>query len=258
MKRILGVAAVVSAVAMGTLATRALAVDPSCPPPLTAGPLFDWDADCFAYETSYNPATFISTAGSKLVVVGKLKITCPPFDDLLPDPTNEYTFVFDMLTSAGTPAPTVIGTTTIWTCNYGTGRFRIYKDGALNAPGAGAMPAAPGAGVVIPEFEDGTLILNGTLPNFRTQITKTGTNPANGSFRTDTYAFTPGGTLYSRTTGCCPTPLVIPGIVQGLWCVTTGCVPATYSAHPDGKFDASDLTTPAKTSTWGAIKMLYR
>lgn len=254
MKRILGVAAVLGILALGTAPARAgSTVNPACPATGVKGVMFDWDANCFAYETVYNTATFISTSGSQLVVVGKLTITCPPFDDLIPDALNEYTFVFDQLTSAGTPAPTVVGSTTIWNCNYGTGRFRIFKDAALDAPNACCMPAAPGGGAIIPEFENGTLILQGTLPNFRTQITKTGTNPANGSFKTDVYAYSPFGTLYSRTA------TVIPDISQGLWCVTSGCVPATYSAHPDGKFDAKyDPTTASRTSTWGSIKMLYR
>jgi len=252
MKRILGVAAVL--MALGSATTfAATAVDPSCPATGVKGVMFDWDANCFAYETSYNNATFISSPGSQLVVVGKLTITCPPFDDLLPDATNEYTFVFDQLTSAGTPPPTIVGTTSIWNCNYGNGRFRIFKDGALNAPNACCMPVAPGGGAIIPEFQDGTLILQGTLPNFRTQITKSGTNPPNGSFKTDIYSYSPLGTLFSRTA------TVIPDIAQGLWCVTTGCVPASYSAHPDGKMDAKyDPTTASRTSTWGSIKMLYR
>ena len=46
------------------------------------------------------------------------------------------------------------------------------------------------------------------------------------------------------------------GLMQGLWCVTSGCTPSGYSAHPDGKFD--NPPTAVRTSTWGAIKDLYR
>jgi hypothetical protein len=38
--------------------------------------------------------------------------------------------------------------------------------------------------------------------------------------------------------------------------VTSGCTPSGYSAHPDGKFD--NPPTAVRTSTWGAIKDLYR
>jgi hypothetical protein len=118
-----------------------------------------------------------------------------------------------------------------------------------NAPTEATIGSNPPGGTAVPAYfkDGGNLILSGALLGFTTQITKTGTNPANGSFRINSYTFT-GGSLLSLVAGA--TPL----LMQGVWCVAT-CVPSNgYSAHPDGKYDA----VPVRTSTWGTIKQLYR
>ncbi len=251
MKRMIGVAALLGLLAAGALATSAHAQPPAC----GSGPLIDWDADCFSFEPpavpgpGYDPSTFFSAAGSPLTVVGIVTYFCSPFLDLNANmPGYEYTFVFSGLTSSGTTS-FVVGPTTVYNCSYGTGTFGIYEDTTPDAPHAGSMPALPSP-TVPGNFQDpgNTLILSGPLTNFQTQITVTPPNPANGSFRAN-YQFT-GGSLLGRVldTG--------EGLVQGLWCVSGSCVPNTYSAHPDGKFDTPP--TLARSSTWGAIKQLYR
>jgi hypothetical protein len=242
MKRTIGVAVLLGLLSLGALTTQASA---QC----GTGPMIDWDAHCFAYETNYNPATFTSAAGSNLTVVGIVELFCSPLSFLDPDdPTKEYTFVFSGLTSAGTGHLTPFPGLDVWQTDYVGGTFAIYEGTPRNAPLAGAMPANPPNASVPANFADGTLILSGTLSNFYTEITQQTGQPANGSF-TANYEFT-GGSLYPlvQNTG--------EGFMQGLWCVTGCQIETGYSAHPDGKFDTPP--TPAVTSTWGTIKTLYR
>ena len=129
MKRQIGVAMLVALTALTSLASGALA---QC----TTGMLIKWDENGFAYETSYNPNTFISSATSQLVVVGKVSAFCQMLIGLdATDPTKEYTYIFSGLTSAGTVGPTAIaGGSTRWTTNYGSGQFFIYEDNSPDAP----------------------------------------------------------------------------------------------------------------------------
>src|SRR6059036_2134765 len=96
MKRRIGVAALAALV---TVVAFAGAASAQC----GNGLLIKFDADCFAYETSYTPATFISDPGSQLNVVGIVSLFCSPLADLnANDPSTEYTFLLTDLTSAGT------------------------------------------------------------------------------------------------------------------------------------------------------------
>jgi len=84
MKRKLGVAVLLAALAAGALAPTAMA---QC----GGGVLIKFDADCFAWESIYTtPADalnpYLVKAGSALNVVGIITLFCYPFDDLvLPD-----------------------------------------------------------------------------------------------------------------------------------------------------------------------------
>src|SRR5262245_45679288 len=252
MKRQIGVAMLVALTALTSLASGALA---QC----TTGMLIKWDENGFAYETNYNPNTLTSDSGSQLVVVGKVSAFCQMLIGLdASDPTKEYTYVFTGLTSAGTVFSTPAGTAGRWVTSYGSGQFFIYEDNSPDAPNPAAMPPNPPNGTVPGNYTDGTVILSGNISGFSTTVTRFG--PPNNnyatSFRGD-FAFT-GGTLFN---------LVGPefGLLTGAWCanddVTPGVVglcdvPAGYSAHPNGKFDQP--VTPTQTSTWGAIKQLYR
>ena len=228
------------------------AVAPVMAGPCDTGTLFDWDANGFAYESNY--AFGISNPGSILSMVGVITIFCPPLDALDPlDPTKEYTFFMTGLISAGTQVIPV-GPVTINATDYGQGQFFIYEGSPRNAPLATTpMPINPVNATVPGNFVDGTLILQGVMNNFHTDI-QVGNNT--GSFRGD-YRFT-GGTLYNLVEGTTKD-----GIFGGLWCapiITDGSVcdvQQGYTAHPDGKFDVSQAT-PASSTTWGAIKTLYR
>lgn len=238
MKKMIGVAVLLGLLAAGTSATSF--AQPAC----GSGQIIDWDANGFTWETPANPVNNVSPAGNSLQLVSLVNLFCAPFADLDPnDPSTEYTIYMSGLTSTGTTIP-VSGFTTIWNTDYGSGTFEIHAGSPRNAPSYISMPP-PGA-TVPANYQDGPIILSGTLANFRTQIVKSGNNPPNGSFRAD-FTFT-GGTLYSRVAG---TGI---GLLHGLWNLTGA--PAGYSAHPDGKFD--NPPTATRSSTWGAIKQMYK
>ena len=251
MMRKLGVAGLVGLLALASFASGALA---QC----GSGLLIKFDSDAFAYETSYNPATFISAPGSQMTTVGIASFFCAPLNGLDPtDPLKEYTFVFSGLTSAGTVGPTAVGTSTRWQTSYGNGQFYIYEGSPRNAPtAAGGMPVNPPNATVPANFADGTLILQGTLSNFITTITRASSGTFATSFRAD-YQFTgpAAGPVYVLVSGTGP------GLLSGLWCANSTApglcdIPVGYSAHPNGKFDQPAVA--AINSTWGKIKTLYR
>jgi len=254
MMRKIGFAALLALLAASAVANRASAQD------CTAA-LIKFDADAFAYETTYNPATFISSAGSQLNVVGIVSLFDGALDMLdATDPSKEYTFLWTGLTSAGTVGPTPIaGGATRWQTTYTGGTFRIYEGTPRNAPtSAGGMPPSPPNATVPANFTDGTLILEGTIATLVTTITRFSNGTTSGSFRVDPYTFTGpiGGTYYTQVAGTSC-------ILGGLWCPTgTGngqCNNAAgYSAHPNGKWDGPSDPTAVSSSTWGAIKQLYR
>jgi len=247
MKRLIGAAMLTGLLAIAGIAGTASA---QC----GTGLLVKFDANCWAYETNYNTATFISAANSQLNVVGIVSVFCSPLNGFNPnDPTKEYTFIFTGLTSAGTVTTSLVGGSTRYQTSYGSGTFTIYEGSPRNAPVDPNEPANPPNADVPSKFTDGTAILSGTLTNFVTTVTKSSINTFATSFRSD-YQFT-GGTQFAlvSNTGT--------GLLSGAWCASgaqTGLcsLPAGYSAHPNGKFDQP--TTSTQSSTWGAIKELYR
>ena len=255
MKRILGVAAILGAL---VAASQPAAASIPCTPPDTCigspcGVLIQFDANCFAFETAYNKTTYISTAGSQMTICGLITSFGFPLNGLVPNcPTKEYTFVMSGLVSKGTVL-SANGPTTLYDCDYDSlklATFAIYEGSPCNAPATSAAWAAnPFGGAVVPaNFQDGTVILSGELCGFHTKIGVTGPITS-GSFRAG-YRFT-GGTKYSLVSGT-------ESLVGGAWCANlAGCKPANYTAHPNGKFDAS-RTTPASQSTWGRLKQIYR
>jgi hypothetical protein len=259
MKSKIWVVAVMGLVATALSATLANA---QCnPAPNYPGVMIKFDADAFAYETAYTPATFTSAVGSQLTVVGIVSVFCDPFSDLNPlDPNTEYTFVWDGLVSQGTVAQP-IGSSTRYTTKYLGGGFRIYAGTPRNAPTAVTLPALPAPGVVPGAFVDGTMILSGVMTDSLNVIfTRSGTGTFTSSFRAN-YRCT-GGTLYYRVGDAI-------NLISGLWSpvpatnpnppspVGTTLLPAGWSAHPNGKWD-TPITVPAVPSTWGKIKTLYR
>ena len=241
MKRTFGVAALLALLGAGAMSTTAMA---QC----GTGPMVILKTASFAYETGTPVGSpYVSAAGNVLTIVGLVQSFCAPFLDLNAlMPASEFTVVYTGLTSLGTTHPLA----SFWNTNYGSGTFQIWQGTPPNAPtSAAAMPALPS--VSIPGvYQDGTLILSGTITGFNIGVSQSGTNPASGSYRGD-FTFT-GGSLYSRVAS---TPSVVG---QGLLCVS-GCLPSAggYSGQVDGKIDTPPPTA-ALGSTWGALKMLYR
>jgi hypothetical protein len=243
MKKIFGVAVLLAALAAAT--TTPAHAQSAC----SSGELMKFGQNGFAYEPAYNTTTHISTAGNILSIVGHIDYFCGPMAGLNPaDPTKEYTFYITGLVSQGT-VPGANGPTQLWDTDYTGGTWEIHEGSPENAPVDGTMPPLPDASVPA-TFIDGPVMLSGTLSGFHTQITQT-FSIINGSFHA-TYQATGG--LYFPQVGNGS------AIFQGNWCPTmkpTGCTPATYSAHPDGKWDMP-ATTAVRTSTWGSIKQIYR
>ena len=246
------------AAAMGLLATALSA------PVATAqlcgsypGMMIKFDGDAWAYETAYNATTLISTSGSQLTVVGTVSKFCFPFTDLNPvDPSTEYTFIWDGLTSQGTTSVPYLVTGRKYTTNYTGGNFRIYAGSPRNAPSI-SPPALPAPGVVPDVFVDGTMILSGGMGPLAVVVTRVPTGNYSGTFRADYW--NTGGTLYDRVGDAA-------SLLAGAWCVVppispppigTCSLPTGWSAHPNGKWDMP-LTVPALPSTWGKIKSMYR
>jgi hypothetical protein len=261
MKKKIGVAGLVALLALGATAPAALA---QCGGQL----LMKFDADCFAYESNATlsvleggSGAWKSNAGSALTVVGLMTLFCAPLNANVPNlPTTEYSFVWSGMTAAAATTELPLGLTgKRWTTDYTPGNFYIYEDSPADAPRATTpMPGTlvgtdpPNATVPV-NFQDGTLILDGTLSNLTAIVTRSNNTASaiwGGSF-SGLYQFT-GGTQYGLVAGS--------GInaLNGNWCgrYPSGCTPPGYTAHPNGKFDFA--VTEVTSSTWGAIKQLYR
>lgn len=255
MKKMIGVAGLV-ALLIGATSSAALA---QCGGQL----LIKFDADCFAYESDAvlsviegGTGAWMSNAGSELTVVGLITLFCSPLDGNVPNlPATEYTFVWTGMTAAATTAqlPYIVNGKR-WVTGYNPGTFHIYEDSPADAPRETTpMPANPPNATVPVNFQDGTLILEGTISGLQTIVTRTNNTASaiwGGSF-TASYEFT-GGSQFGLVSGSGPS------LLQGLWCgkYPSGCTPTGYTAHPSGKFDYA--VTGVSSSTWGAIKQLYR
>jgi hypothetical protein len=249
MKNKIGVAALVAALAMALLATAAGAQCTGYP-----GPMIVFSSNGYAYETNY--ASFMSTAGSQMTVVGKVSLFCQPFLDLdATSATTEYTFVWDGLVSQGTTTA-VNGVRTTYTTRYMGGMFHIYAGSPPDIPAT--LPALPAPGVIPDTYANGTLILEGPLDSLVVSVLKVGTTTytVSGSYRANYWCN--GGTLVDRVGGG-------QSLLSGSWCPDppsgspggSCALPTGWSAHPSGKWD-SPYTTPVTPTQWGSIKILYR
>jgi hypothetical protein len=256
MKKKIGVAGLLVLLALGATAPSALA---QCGGQL----LIKFDADCFSYETNATLSVleggngaWKSNAGSALTVVGLATLFCAPLNGNVPNlPTTEYSFVWSGMTAtAATIEATYIVNGKKWDTDYTGGNFYIYSNSPADAPLATTpMPINPPNVAVPVNFQNGTLILSGTLGPLHTVVTRTNNTSSaiwGGSF-TSTYQFT-GGTQYALVAGSGT------NLLQGNWCgkYPSGCAPTGYTGHPNGNWDYA--VTDAKSSTWGAIKQLYR
>ena len=251
MKRKIGVAASLALIAAGAFATGAFA---QC----DQGMQIKFDENAFAFESNYNPATFVSAPGSQIVVVGKVSLFCAPFADLdASDPSKEYTFIWAGMTSTGTVTTPIAGGGTYRRTDYNSGVFTIYEDLSPDAPTPATLAPNPPNAQVPSAYVDGNVILEGNIFNFYTTVTRFVNGNFATAFRSD-YQFTGpvGGTYFNRVSG------QLQAILGGLWCAEGTAnglcdLPNGYSSHPNGKWDGPQ-PVPTQATTWGAIKQMYR
>ena len=212
--------------------------------PAFAAPVIDWDP-AFFYEPGSTPTN--SIPGSEMRIVGIISAFGPPLEFLdANDPSKDYTFYVSGLISNGTAS---IGppATTFYITTYGPGTIEIYEGTPRNAVFA---PNPPNASVPS-TFTDGTLLLSGTVSNFFTQtnnFTQFMTGNAEGNI---TWT---GGSLIGHVGGENPCDALFTG---GMTWLPPPVGVEGYLFRHDGKID-HECPTPARSSTWGAIKKLYR
>ena len=249
MKRIIGLAALIALVATIATAVMVPRANAQCVSGTGTNILLKWDANGFSYEGPSAYTGYMSPAGNVLSNVLAVSLFCAPLAGL--DPNNaalEYTMVWNGLVSNGTTTSPFGSSGTKFTTIYTGGSFTLYE-GAVNARPytAGTVPLP---GVALPQYAEGTVILSGPIDSLTTVITQSSLGSVNGSFR-GRYRIT-GGTYQDQFCGGLPAP----ALMDGLWYPVSP--PAGYTGHNNGKFDAPDCTTPAGSSTWGRIKVLYR
>ncbi len=247
MKRILGTAALFTLLAAASLTSNAHA---QCVTGTGTNILLKWDANGFASETPANPVGNISPAANVLTILASPSLLCGPLAGInLADPTSEVTLVLGGLVSQGTVTTPFGSSGTKWTTVYRNGGFNLYQHTPVVVRGY-TSATVPAPAVALPQYANGTVLLGGNVDSLVTVITKSSFGVINGSFK-GAYRVTGGSYRLSFCNGA-----QVPGLLDGLWDIQSQ--PAGYSAHPNGKFDAPDCTTPTRQSTWGKIKTLYR
>lgn len=268
MKKKIGVAGLVAILAIGAIAPAAFA---QC----GGGILIKFDADVWAFESSSTldlegstVGVYKSNPGSVMSVVGIITLFCGTLSgydaNLATNPGTEYTMYWTGLTTTAGTAESLYpnistGPGRKYETLYSGGTFEIHEGSPRDAATESNIGSNPQPGSVT-NFINGTLFLSGTFSNLSTVVTRlnvTNTATFGGSFLGN-YAFNTGpgtGSAEGLVTGYGP------GTLGTAWCgkvaSTGGCVPASYTAHPNGKFDIP-VVTDVRSSTWGAIKQLYR
>ena len=248
MKRILGTAGLFALLAAFSFTNNASA---QCVTGTGTNILLKWDANGFAFESPSNPTLNVSPAGNVLTVLASPSLLCGPLAGIpLNDPNNEVVVVLSGLVSGGTVTAPFGTSGTKWTTRYTVGQFQVIQHTPVVVRGY-TVTSVPSPGVALAQYTvAGTVLLSGPVDSLVTVVTRSSFGAINGSFRGG-YRVT-GGT--QRSSFC--NGAIVPGLLNGLWDVVN--VPAGYSAHPNGKFDAPDCTTPTHTSTWGQLKSLDR
>jgi hypothetical protein len=219
------------------------------------GTIIDWGPDSYAWETAYNTATYRSAAGSQLSAVGVINGFLGPMSGY--NPTNgptEYTYYLSGLVTAAGTTVTNGATLSVYQTVYTGGTIGIYQQNPRNA----AFGVNPPNATVPSTFNDGLLLLSGTIPTFTVTVTRVKASGAyvNGSVDSGDPAngvWTAGAAIGQVTVGGRPCPFRI----TGGWDMRPADVLAGYVSQYDGKIDIN-CPTPAEPSTWGRIKSTYR
>lgn len=214
--------------------------------PSQAGPIIDWDPAYFYTNPAVTPTS--SPAGTQLFIVGTISAFGPPLQFLnANDPTKDYTFYLHGFTSLGTVPTLIPPFGTAYVATYDPGFIEIYE----GTPRDAVFDINPPNANVPSTFTNGTLILSGTVTSFYTQTNDFSTFQTGNAEGTITWT---GGTLLSYVSqGGQPCPSLFTGGLS--W--QPGVMIEGYLFRHDGKIDL-DCPTPARTSTWGKVKALYR
>jgi hypothetical protein len=215
--------------------------------PSHAGPVIDWDPAYF-YSTTAGVTATNAPLGSNMFIVGTVSVFGPPLNFLnASDPTKDYTFYIHGMTSNGTVATPVPSLGTAYVTTYTTGTIELYE----GTPRDAAFDPNPPNANVPSTFTNGTLLLSGTFFNFYTQ-TNNFSNFSTGNAEAN-ISWTGGTLLPFMSPGGQPCPSLFTGGLS--W--QAGVVIPGYVFRHDGKIDL-ECPTPARPSTWGKIKALYR
>ena len=212
-------------------------------PPSSAAPVIDWDP-AFFYEPDAIPTH--SIAGREMKIVGVISAFGTPLDDLNANiQTLDYTFYISGLISEGTSPPIGPPGTQFYITTYTGGTIEIYEGTPKDAV---FTPNPPNADVPS-KFTDGTLLLSGTVSGFYTQTNDF--TPFDTGNAECWITWTGGSRLADMAVENCP-DLFTGGITWYPSVMIDG-----YLFRHDGKID-HECPTPARSSTWGRIKKLYR
>jgi hypothetical protein len=200
----------------------------------------------YFYEAGATPTN--SIPGSALFIVGTISTFGSPLDFLdASDPSKDYTFyVHGMLSNGTTPTPAPpLGN--FYTTTYTDGVIEVYEGTPRDAV---FDPNPPNANVPS-TFTNGTLILSGTISGLYWQsndFTNFNSGNAEGHILWSGGLYFP---LMSKGGTECPS-LFTGGTT---WLPSLNI--AGYLFRHDCKIDL-ECPTPAKESTWGRVKKLYR
>jgi len=200
--------------------------------------LFDYVG--FDFESpNPSPGTF-GEPGSGYQGVGNVPNLFAPlvFNTVL----NEYTYYFSGLSPIG---QTSVGPFVI--IDYSApGTLDLYEDSKSTGT-PGTYGTNPPNGTAPPSFIDGTLILSGRLTNFRFVLN---TSNGSGSFESEFEAI--GGSQLSNIPLNQRTGWTFAGATGN----ATG-IPLGYAHQIDGQTFLQE-PSPARSSSWGRVKNLYR
>ena len=214
-------------------------------PALATGPPIDWDP-AYGWQPGASPQDM--PLGGEFQMVGLVSKFDNPFQFLdASDPTKEYTFYIHGLISQGTSS-LGLPTQTVYTTHYSGGTFDLYEGSPRNSS---FTPNPPNADVPS-TFTDGTLLLHGDFTSFEI-ITNDFSIYQAGDIE-GTLNWT-GGTLLSETFGALG--VACPGLFMGGASWIAELVPQGYLVRHVGKIDIN-CPVPARKSTWGQLKQLYR
>ena len=221
-----------------TTLSLAMLVLAAAPPAARAQSLL-FDYVGFDYESPDPLPGEFGEAGSGYVALGTVPYLFAPL--VTNTAANEYTFVIDQLTSTG-----FIPVGPYRVVSYSGGRIRIFEDprvGGTLADFGTAPPNASAPGT----FEDGAMILEGTLTNFQFSV-----DTGNGAGSFEAVFNVSGGLQFGN---------FAPNNLAG-WTFSgsTGNalnIPSGYAHQIDGQTFLNSPTN-VRRSSWGRLKAGYR